>query len=225
VVAPPAAALAATLAGVTASSTHRTRRPGWLVALAITGTIAVIVALGALVLAGRGRTQMAVAAADSDGRVPALACASSFKACEGQCVSIDRPDHGCGADACHACNVSNATARCNQQHRCDIAVCYQDYDDCDGDSSNGCETNVRIDPDHCGACGRKCPALPHAQRAARRLHDLALQQRFPGLRRGSTTAAGSASSPIHELRRAAHLESQRCRNARETPHCKPPDCS
>jgi hypothetical protein len=165
VVAPPAAVLAATAAGATASSTHRTRRPGWLAALAIAGAVTLVAGLGALVLAGRsGRTPGTVAAADFEGHVLALACASSFKACEGQCVSIDRPDHGCGADACHACNIPNATARCNQQHKCDVAVCYQDYDDCDGDSSNGCETNVRIDPDHCGGCGRKCPALPHAQR-------------------------------------------------------------
>src|SRR4051794_23060828 len=147
------------------SSTERTRRPGVMTVLAVGVVAALVVAVVSLFGGRSGRSGSAVAAAGSEvPSPPALVCGSSFKACEGQCVSVDRPDRGCGADACHACNVQNATARCNQLHRCDIAVCYQDFDDCDGDSSNGCETNVRIDPDHCGGCGRKCPALPHAQR-------------------------------------------------------------
>jgi hypothetical protein len=147
------------------SSTERTRRPGVMTVLAVGVVAALVVAVVSLFGGRSGRSGSAVAAPESDvPSPPALVCGSSFKACEGQCVSVDRPDRGCGADACHACNVQNATARCNQLHRCDIAVCYQDFDDCDGDSSNGCETNVRIDPDHCGGCGRKCPALPHAQR-------------------------------------------------------------
>jgi serine/threonine protein kinase len=91
-------------------------------------------------------------------------CAPGFKLCGRECVSIDRPDYGCGGDSCLSCRVVNATARCNQRHECDVAVCYQAFDDCDGESKNGCETNVRIDPDHCGGCGRRCPSLPHATR-------------------------------------------------------------
>jgi hypothetical protein len=158
----------------TATITARTWRPRKVLAL---GAVALVVVVGgmALLLGGRGAgsgkkpgANSAIAAwsqtvGDNAG-AQALVCPQTFKACEGQCVSVDRPDVGCGDAACHACNVQNATARCNQFHRCDIAVCYQDFDDCDGDSTNGCETNVRIDPDHCGGCGRKCPALSHAQR-------------------------------------------------------------
>lgn len=160
---PPTAALIQATATVT--PTARPRRPGLFAALAMTGVLALVLGLGSMLLLARGgRASPAVGAGDLEGPARTLICASSFKACDGQCVSVDRPDRGCGSDACHACTVPNATARCNQLHRCDIAVCYQDYDDCDGDSSNGCETNVRIDPDHCGGCGRKCPELPHAQR-------------------------------------------------------------
>ncbi|HXU03802.1 MAG TPA: protein kinase, partial [Polyangia bacterium] len=63
----------------------------------------------------------------------ALACEPEFKRCEGGCVSIDRPDLGCGADTCHACTVANATPRCNRSHACDIAVCYHGFQDCNGD--------------------------------------------------------------------------------------------
>ncbi|HVV52873.1 MAG TPA: hypothetical protein VHO06_24645, partial [Polyangia bacterium] len=91
-------------------------------------------------------------------------CGAGLKSCDGTSVSVDLPDHGCGGDSCYACNVVNATARCNQSHRCDIAVCHKGFDDCDGDPANGCETDIRTDPDHCGGCGAKCPALAHAQR-------------------------------------------------------------
>jgi serine/threonine protein kinase len=95
---------------------------------------------------------------------PVPVCGPGFKLCGTECVSIDRPDFGCGAESCQSCRVFNATARCNLKHECDLAICYQSFDDCDGDSHNGCETDLRIDPDHCGTCSRKCPELPHAQR-------------------------------------------------------------
>jgi hypothetical protein len=79
-------------------------------------------------------------------------------------VSVDDPAYGCGGDSCDACTVPSATARCNRHGACDVAACHLGFDDCDGDSKNGCETNVRIDPDHCTSCERRCPTLPHAQR-------------------------------------------------------------
>jgi hypothetical protein len=37
--------------------------------------------------------------------------------------------------------------------------------DCDGDPSNGCETNTATSPDHCGACRERC-VLDNASRVA-----------------------------------------------------------
>lgn len=96
--------------------------------------------------------------------VPVVECGATAKNCGGQCVPFERPEFGCAASACRPCDIANATPRCNQRGTCDIAVCYQAYDDCDGDPTNGCETNVRIDPDHCGSCSHRCPDLPHATR-------------------------------------------------------------
>jgi len=138
---------------------------------------AIGVAVGALILAGalmfaRGRNGDGAgplggrvfgnghAAPDRDD----VRCGAGFKPCGGRCVSIDEPGYGCGAASCLPCRTENATARCNNQHQCDIAVCYHDWDDCDGDAANGCESNVRTDPDHCGGCAHRCPELPHAQR-------------------------------------------------------------
>jgi hypothetical protein len=38
----------------------------------------------------------------------------------------------------------------------DAAACPADYGNCDRDEANGCETDLRISSDHCGACGRAC---------------------------------------------------------------------
>jgi serine/threonine protein kinase len=142
------------------------------VAGAIAGVLAFLLA-GASLLRG-GTTQAegrggggdtpALALPGPSGAGAVAACGPGFKRCGSDCVSIDRPDFGCGGDSCQSCRVFNATARCNQHHECDSAVCYQSFDDCDGESRNGCETDLRIDPDHCGSCDRKCPALPHAER-------------------------------------------------------------
>ena len=91
-------------------------------------------------------------------------CGVGLKACGTACVSTERPDRGCGNDSCDGCGVANATARCNQLRRCDIAVCYRGFDDCDGSPDNGCETNVRTDPDNCGGCGRKCRGIVNGRR-------------------------------------------------------------
>lgn len=96
--------------------------------------------------------------------VPARECGRHAKWCDDSCVSIDLPETGCESENCAPCQVDNATPRCSAAHECDIAVCYQGYSNCDGDRSNGCEVDTRIDPDHCGACGNRCPELPHAER-------------------------------------------------------------
>jgi serine/threonine-protein kinase len=135
-------------------------------ASAATGIVllAVVVIAGVMRAGGSSASPRGPSAQAAAGEGAGAACEPEFKRCEGSCVSIDRPDRGCGAEACHACTVPNATPRCNRSHACDIAVCYQGFQDCNGDSRDGCETNVRTDPDNCGACGRKCPPLPHAQR-------------------------------------------------------------
>jgi serine/threonine-protein kinase len=134
--------------------------------LIVAVVVSAIVALAMTGLYVAGKNASAAATGREAGARPPLvaACAPGFKACGGACVSIARPDQGCGGESCYSCSVANATPRCNQANRCDIAVCYQDFDDCDGDASNGCETNLRTDPDNCRGCGRRCPNLAHAQR-------------------------------------------------------------
>jgi hypothetical protein len=61
----------------------------------------------------------------------------------------------CGACGM-SCSRANATATCSTG-TCQIASCNMGYDNCDGDDSNGCETNLNTDPNNCGMCGNSCP--------------------------------------------------------------------
>jgi len=91
-------------------------------------------------------------------------CNEGFKPCGGQCVSVDDPGHGCAADGCEACVTDNATVRCDTLRLCAVDICHVGFADCDANRNNGCETNVLVDPDHCGGCDGICPPLAHAER-------------------------------------------------------------
>jgi cysteine-rich repeat protein len=60
-----------------------------------------------------------------------------------------------------ACAVPNASATCSAG-RCGLGRCNEGFADCDGDPANGCETDIRVDARHCGACGNACPSRVNA---------------------------------------------------------------
>ena len=91
-------------------------------------------------------------------------CRRGTKACGDRCFALDAPEHGCGADTCEPCNLDHAAARCDPTQRCAVATCYRDFADCDRNPTNGCEADLRVDPDHCGRCEIACPVLAHAER-------------------------------------------------------------
>jgi len=140
----------------------------WAVGAGILGILALAM-IGSVVWLDRPRQAGAPRGSAGDTTIPsssaatAPACQPGFKTCAGECVSIDRPDLGCSSAECAACDVTHSITRCNARHTCDIAVCYAGYDNCDGDPGNGCETDVRTDPNNCGGCRRQCAALPHAR--------------------------------------------------------------
>ena len=91
-------------------------------------------------------------------------CPPGFVSCDGD------PTNGCEVDPqtsvqhCGACNnvcaTANGTSIC-VAGACAISVCNSGFADCDGDTSNGCETQLGSDPNNCGSCGSLCE-LPHA---------------------------------------------------------------
>ena len=90
-------------------------------------------------------------------------CDDASKPCGDRCVSLRNPKTGCGSDDCTPCNLQNATARCNADGDCVKATCAGNWEDCDDDGTNGCETDLAHNPLHCGECDNECPELPHAE--------------------------------------------------------------
>ncbi len=58
------------------------------------------------------------------------------------------------------CSVPSGTPAC-VAGVCGIEACTAPFGDCDGDASNGCETNTSNTVAHCGACGMACAARPN----------------------------------------------------------------
>lgn len=111
-------------------------------------------------------TSLAFVAAGGTGE---LECTPTEKLCidEGEeaCVGFDDPDFGCASRQCTPCNLANATPRCSPTGNCVIAACQTGFKDCfSGDGENGgCETDIRISVDHCGACGEACNPVANAE--------------------------------------------------------------
>jgi hypothetical protein len=49
---------------------------------------------------------------------------------------------------------------CGVDGLCRSKPCLQGFSDCDGDAGNGCETEVAVSGEHCGACARSCRGGP-----------------------------------------------------------------
>ncbi len=88
-------------------------------------------------------------------------CWSTEKICavdgRAECVALDHPEFGCASLGCEPCSLPHASALCGPRGGCRIAECTEvGYRDCDGDSDNGCEVDVRSSTVHCGDCGQRC---------------------------------------------------------------------
>jgi sugar lactone lactonase YvrE len=82
-------------------------------------------------------------------------CASGQKKCGADCVSESDPAYGCAAASCSPCSTGNGTPGCTGG-ACAIVSCPATLGNCDGNLSNGCETNLTSSASHCGACGHDC---------------------------------------------------------------------
>ncbi|MBX3187276.1 MAG: hypothetical protein KF819_09680 [Labilithrix sp.] len=62
--------------------------------------------------------------------------------------------------ACGSCGLGCKAPGPNQTSTCKKGLCAYEcqagFADCNGDPEDGCETNLRIHPGHCGACGQAC---------------------------------------------------------------------
>jgi alpha-tubulin suppressor-like RCC1 family protein len=88
-----------------------------------------------------------------DGRC-ASGCPGTQRLCDGLCVDLQSSAQHCGACGERCEPQSNATATCAMGN-CERG-CLAGFGDCDGDPTNGCETDTRESAAHCGHCGNGC---------------------------------------------------------------------
>ena len=92
----------------------------------------------------------------------ALTCLDGKGDCDGDITNdceanLQTDAMHCG-DCATACSLAHASSACSAG-KCVIGKCTAPYEDCDGDPSNGCETNTSADAGNCGGCGTACGAI------------------------------------------------------------------
>ena len=96
----------------------------------------------------------------SDQVIISFGCASGYANCNGSSVdgceiNITTSASNCGACG-NVCALPNATSGCVSGN-CSIVSCNTGYSNCNGNNIDGCEVNLQIDNNNCGACGFVCP--------------------------------------------------------------------
>lgn len=69
-------------------------------------------------------------------------------------VDLGRDEDNCGS-CNNVCRASNGATSCSSGE-CVIVYCSEPFANCDRKYSNGCETDLRVSQQHCGACKAPC---------------------------------------------------------------------
>lgn len=98
-------------------------------------------------------------AACSGGSCVVGRCASGWGDCDGVVTngcenSLDSLSD-CGACG-RGCSLPHSSESCGSGS-CRIGSCDGGWDDCNGNASDGCETDLSGDESNCGSCGNRCP--------------------------------------------------------------------
>jgi hypothetical protein len=86
---------------------------------------------------------------------PGAECDGDFSThCETDTSADSQNCGGCGNDC--ADNIQHADGAGCLSGACNYSVCHFNYGDCDGDRTDGCETDLRTSTPHCGDCDTDC---------------------------------------------------------------------
>lgn len=80
-------------------------------------------------------------------------CSSGKSACGDECYDFLTEVLACGGCG-NSCSYPNAGASC-ENGECQMGACLEGFFDCNGDPSDGCESDLR-DLENCGSCGVVC---------------------------------------------------------------------
>jgi hypothetical protein len=97
-------------------------------------------------------------------------CASGWGDCDGQAATGCETDLTTTATHCGACttdctqlpHVQNVSCTSSA---CTVGSCQTGWGNCDGQATNGCETDLTSTATHCGACATDCTKLPNVASA------------------------------------------------------------
>ncbi len=78
-------------------------------------------------------------------------CPTGFTSCGNACVDLARDAVHCGACDTRCPVLPNTTGGACVASACVAGSCSVGYGDCDGDTTNGCETSLTANDAHCGA--------------------------------------------------------------------------
>jgi len=128
----------------------------------------------------------------SDFQDDTTACMPPLQSCMtggmSQCVNTATDVNNCGACGTACTLVPNALTTCVAS-TCSF-TCNVQFRDCNGAAFDGCETNINVDPNNCGACGNFCPGTPCQNGACAtppRINLQPTQVVFPGQPTGTTS--------------------------------------
>ena len=97
-------------------------------------------------------------------------CQTGFADCDGNVNNGCETDTRTSVAHCGVCRMAcptptNATAAC-AGGTCGLGACTTNFGNCDGNVTNGCETNTQTSNAHCGGCNRPCAAGQECQSGA-----------------------------------------------------------
>lgn len=81
-------------------------------------------------------------------------CPSGQTLCGSTCFDLQTSQANCGTCG-DTCSLAHATSACTSGS-CTISSCSSGYGNCDGNATNGCETNLNTSLSNCGSCGNVC---------------------------------------------------------------------
>ncbi|MEJ2180838.1 MAG: MopE-related protein [Gammaproteobacteria bacterium] len=99
---------------------------------------------------------------DKDGVIAAKDCDDNNANIHPGAVELcDNIDNNCNGKIDEVLNVEipNGIGLCNQGGVVTLKSCNDGFGDCDGDQSNGCETDIYNNNKNCGSCGNECSDL------------------------------------------------------------------